>query len=79
MARLILLRHGGGRSLDALREWRRAAGVLMRLGREALPDPDMRGGDGAGSADGASRARGAEAGAGRPACSHLFSDTCLGT
>ena len=43
VARLILLRQGGGRSLDALCEWRRAAGLLRLLGREALPDPDTRG------------------------------------
>ena len=72
--RLILMLQGGGRSLEDLRELRREAGVLRLLGREAMPDPDTLGelaaADG-GSADGASRARGAGAGAGRPDCPHL--------
>lgn len=41
--RLILMLQGGGRSLEDLRELRREAGLLRRLGREAMPDPDTLG------------------------------------
>lgn len=41
--RLILMLQAGGRSLEDLRELRRAAGLLQLLGRAVIPDPDTLG------------------------------------
>ena len=38
--RLVLMLPAGGRSLEDVRELTREAGLLRRLGREVIPDPD---------------------------------------
>ena len=43
VARLILMLHAGGRSLEDLRELRREAGRLRLLDRASSPDPDTLG------------------------------------